>query len=91
MLGMTMKWSQGGDGPCYRTVVFYDEKGCIRYAFVGRGAQCLAQPTPEGLLRLYCDRTFSAYSSYVQDVAVIDKGDAPFPVMRFGYGKKSWV
>ena len=74
-----------------QTVVFYDEQGCIRYAFVGTSAQCLAQPTAEGFLRLYCDRVFSAYSSYVQDGAVIDKGDAPGPMWRFDYGQKSWV
>ena len=49
------------------------------------------QPTPAGLLRLDCDRPIVAFSSYVQDGVVIDKGDAPGPMMRFDYGQKSWV
>jgi hypothetical protein len=45
----------------------------------------------EGLLRLFCNRPIIAFSSYVQDGVVIDKGDAPGPMMRFDYGQKSWV
>ncbi len=74
-----------------QSVVFYDDQGCIRFAFVGTSAQCEDQPTPEGLLRLLCDRPIIAFSSYVQDGVVIDKGDAPGPMMRFDYGQKSWV
>jgi hypothetical protein len=72
-------------------VVFYDDQGCIRFAFVGTSAQCEDQPTPAGLLRLNCDRPIVAFSSYVQDGVVIDKGDAPGPMMRFDYGQKAWV
>ena len=74
-----------------QSVVFYDDQGCIRFAFVGTSAQCQDQPTPAGLLRLDCDRPIVAFSSYVQDGVVIDQGDAPGPMMRFDYGKKSWV
>ena len=74
-----------------QSVVFYDDQGCIRYAFVGTSAQCQDQPTPEGLLRLHCDRPIIAFSSYVQDGVVIDKGDAPGPMMRFDYGQKRWM
>jgi hypothetical protein len=74
-----------------QSVVFYDDQGCIRFAFVGTSAQCEDQPTPAGLLRLNCDRPIVAFSSYVQDGVVIDKGDAPGPMMRFDYGQKSWV
>jgi hypothetical protein len=74
-----------------QSVVFYDDQGCIRFAFVGTSAQCQDQPTPAGLLRLDCDRPIVVFSSYVQDGVVIDKGDAPGPMMRFDYGKKSWV
>ena len=74
-----------------QSVVFYDDQGCIRFAFVGTSAQCQDQPTPAGLLRLDCDRPIVAFSSYVQDGVVIDKGDAPGPMMRFDYGQKSWV
>ena len=74
-----------------QSVVFYDDQGCIRFAFVGTSAQCQDQPTPAGLLRLDCDRPIVAFSSFVQDGEVIDKGDAPGPMMRFDYGQKAWV
>jgi hypothetical protein len=49
-------------------VVFYDDQGCIRFAFVGTSAQCEDQPTPAGLLRLDCDRPIVAFSSTCKTV-----------------------
>jgi hypothetical protein len=73
------------------SVIFHDEQGKIRQCVVGSASLCDAQETPEGLTRLSWHEPVIAFEVYVKDGQVLPMGEAPYPMMRFDYGQKSWV